>query len=202
MQGMTKSLPELFAMPKTAEVEIKKEHNMVLVNKSTDFKKSGKSTKGPKVKKPQRDGKRVVIPPKAPKMKPVVKCFYCKGDGHWKRNCSKYLEDKKAGKVVTRDKGIFDIHVIDIYLTSAHSNTWVFHTSSIANICNSQQDLRNKRRLELNDMTMRVDNGQRVDIMSVGTLHLRFSSRMILVLNKCYYVPALSMNIISGSRLS
>jgi hypothetical protein len=56
--------------------------------------------------------------------------------------------------------------------------------------------------LELNDMTMRVDNGQRVDIMSVGTLHLRFPSRMILVLNKCYYVPALSMNIISGSRLS
>jgi hypothetical protein len=25
---------------------------------------------------------------------------------------------------------------------------------------------------------------------------------MILVLNKCYYIPALSMNIVSGSRLS
>jgi hypothetical protein len=79
MQGMTKSLSELFAMLKTAEVEIKKEHNMLLLNKTMNFKKSGKSTKGPKGKKPQRDGKRVAGPPKAPKMKPGVKCFYCKG---------------------------------------------------------------------------------------------------------------------------
>jgi hypothetical protein len=82
MQGMTKSLLELFAMLKTAEVVIKKEHNMLLVNKTTDFKKSRKSTKGPKGKKPPRDGKRVASPPKVPKMKPGVKCFYCKGDGH------------------------------------------------------------------------------------------------------------------------
>jgi hypothetical protein len=132
MQGMTKSLSDLFAMLKTAEVEIKKEHNVLLVNKTMDFKKSGKSKKGPKGKKPQRDGKRFAGPPKVPKMKPEVKCFYCKGDGHWKRNCPKYLKDKKAGKVVSRDKGIFDIHVIGIYLTSARSNTWVFDTGSIA----------------------------------------------------------------------
>jgi hypothetical protein len=48
---------------------------------------------------------------------------------------------------------------------------------------------------------MRVGNGQRVDVVVVGTLHLRLPSRLILVLNKFYYVPALSMNIISGSRL-
>jgi hypothetical protein len=198
---MNKFLLELFAMLKTAEVEIKKEHNVLLVNKTTDFKKSSKSRKGPKGKKPQRDGKRVAGPLKAPKMKPGVKCFYCKGDGHWKRNYPKYLEDKKAGKVVARDKGIFDIHVIDIYLTSAHSNTWLFDTDSVANICNSQQDLRNKRRLGKNEVTMWVGNGQRVDVMAEGTLHLRLPSKMILVLNKCYYVLAFSMNIVSGSRL-
>jgi hypothetical protein len=196
------SLLELFVMFKTAEVEIMKEHNMFLVNKTTDFKKSGKSTKGPKGKKPQRDGKHVASPPKAPKMKPAVKCFYCKGDGHWKHNCPKYLEDKKADMVVASYKGIFDIHVIDIYLTSACSNTWVFDTGSVANICNSQQDLRNKRRLERNEVTIWVGNGQRVDVMAIGTLHLHLPSGLILVLNKCYYVPALSMNIVSGSRLS
>jgi hypothetical protein len=52
MTGMTKSFSELFAMLKTAEVEIKKEHNVFLVNKTMDFKKSGKSTKGLKGKKP------------------------------------------------------------------------------------------------------------------------------------------------------
>jgi hypothetical protein len=69
-------------MIKTAEVEIKKEHNVLMVNKTTDFKKSGKSTKGPKGKEPQRDVKHVAGPPKEPKAKPRVKCFYCKGDGH------------------------------------------------------------------------------------------------------------------------
>jgi hypothetical protein len=49
---------------------------------------------------------------------------------------------------------------------------------------------------------MQVGNGQHVDVMAEGTLHLWLPSGMILVLNKCYYVPALSMNIISGSRLS
>jgi hypothetical protein len=171
MQGMTKSLSELFAMLKTAKVEIKKEHNVLLVNKTMDFKKSGKSTKGPKGKKPRKDGKRVVGPPRAPKVKLGVKCFYCKGDGHWKRNFPKYLEDKKANKIVAREKGIFDIHIIDIYLTSAHSNTWVFDTGSVANICNSQQDLRNKRYLERNKVMMRVGNGQRVDVVAEGTLH-------------------------------
>ena len=37
----------------------------------------------------------------------------------------KYLADKKDGKV----KGIFDIHVIDVYFTSVYSNHAVFDTS-------------------------------------------------------------------------
>jgi hypothetical protein len=49
---------------------------------------------------------------------------------------------------------------------------------------------------------MRAGNGQCVDVMAVDTLHLRLPSGLILVLNKYYYVPALSMNIVSGSRLS
>jgi hypothetical protein len=49
---------------------------------------------------------------------------------------------------------------------------------------------------------MWVGNGQRMDVVGVGTLRLRLPSRFILVLNKCYYVPTLSMNIVSRSRLS
>ena len=32
-------------------------------------------------------------------------CFYCKKKGHWKRNCKKYLADKRIGSV-TSDPGI------------------------------------------------------------------------------------------------
>jgi hypothetical protein len=37
--------------------------------------------------------------------------------------------------------------------------------------------------------------------MAIGTLSLVLPSGLVLNLNKCYYVPALSMNIISGSYL-
>ena len=108
MQGMEKTIPELFAMLKAEEVEIKKEHQVLMVNKTTSFKKKGKGKKG----NFKKNSKQVATPRKKPKSGPTPKteCFYYKGTGHWKQNCPKYLADKKDGKV----KGIFDIHVIDV----------------------------------------------------------------------------------------
>ncbi|KAK1602916.1 hypothetical protein QYE76_017829, partial [Lolium multiflorum] len=122
--NMNKEFPELFGMLKAAEIEIKKEHQVLMVNKTTSFKKQGKS-KG----KNKKSGKKAATPPVKPKSgpKPDAECYYCKEKGHWKRNCSKYLADLKSGLV--------------------------------------------KKKKE------------------------------VLSLNNCYYVPALSMNIISGSCL-
>ena len=39
MQGMDKTIPELFTMLKAAKVEIKKERQVLMVNKTTSFKK-------------------------------------------------------------------------------------------------------------------------------------------------------------------
>ncbi|KAK1697754.1 hypothetical protein QYE76_014451, partial [Lolium multiflorum] len=96
MQNMNKELPELFAMLKSAEIEIKKEHQVLMVNKTTSFKKQGKS-KG----KNKKSGKKAATPPVKPKAgpKPDAECYYCKEKGHWKRNCSKYLADLKSGLV-------------------------------------------------------------------------------------------------------
>ena len=118
---MNKTIPKLFAMLKAVEVEIKKEHQVLMVNKTTSFKKKGKGKKG----NFKKNGKQVATPRKKPKAgpKPETECFYCKGNGHWQQNCPKYLADKKGGKV---NKGIFDIYVIDVYITNACSSTWVF----------------------------------------------------------------------------
>ncbi|KAK1699576.1 hypothetical protein QYE76_016273 [Lolium multiflorum] len=80
MQNMNKELPELFAMLKSAEIEIKKEHQVLMVNKTTSFKKQGKS-KG----KFKKGGKKAATPPVKPKTspKPDVECYYCKEKGHW-----------------------------------------------------------------------------------------------------------------------
>ena len=99
------------------------------------------------------------------------------------------------------NKAIFDIHVIDMYFTSVYSNPSVFDTGSVANICNSKQGLRIKRRLTKDEVTMHVGNGSKVDMIVVGTLPLHLPSGLVLDLNNCYLVPALSMNIISGSCL-
>ena len=48
---------------------------------------------------------------------------------------------------------------------------------------------------------MRVGNGSKVDVIAVGTLPLHLPSGLVLDLNNCYLVPALSLNIISGSCL-
>jgi len=42
MQGMTKTTPKLFVMLKSAKVEIKKEHQVLMVNKPTSLKQKGK----------------------------------------------------------------------------------------------------------------------------------------------------------------
>ena len=110
-----------------------------MVNKTTSFKKKGKGKKW----NFKKNGKQVATPVKKPKArpKPETECFYCEGNAHWKRNCPKYLADKKDGKV---NKGIFDIHVIDVYFTSVHSNPRVFDTGSVAKISNSKQECDSK----------------------------------------------------------
>ena len=123
-------------MLKSAEVEIKKEHQVLMVNKTTKFKKG-------KGKKNFKKNNKQVTQEKKPKSgpKPKTECFYCKQTGHWKRNCPKYLAEKKNGKV----KGIFDIQIIDVYFTSVRSNPSVCDTGSVAKSSNSKRELQNEQ---------------------------------------------------------
>ena len=94
MQGITKMIPKLFVMLKSTEVEIKKEHQVLMVNKITGFKKKGKGKTG----NFKKNGKQVAAQVKKPKSgpKPETKCIYYKGTDHWKRNYPKNLADKKG----------------------------------------------------------------------------------------------------------
>ena len=49
---------------------------------------------------------------------------------------------------------------------------------------------------------MRVGKGSKVDVITVGMIPLHLPSGLVLALNNCYLVPALSMDIISGSFLA
>src|SRR5215216_2749462 len=143
MQGMEKTIPELYLMLKSAEVEIKKEHQVLMVNKTTSFKKG-------RVRRTSRRTARELprpvspLPGRSQSMDPSLRltAFIARetvtGSGTAPGNA-----EKKAGNI----KGIYDIHVIDVYLTSTRSSSWVFDTGAVAHICNSKQEMRNKRRL-------------------------------------------------------
>ena len=97
--------------------------------------------------------------------KPETKCFYCKGTSHWKRNCPKYLADKKDGKV---NKGIFDILVFDVCFTSVYSNPSVFGTGSVAKSSNSKRELQNEQRLGKGEVTMCVGSSSKIDMIIIA----------------------------------
>ena len=75
-------IPEFFMMMKSMKVEMKKENQVLMINKTTSFKKKGKGKKKGNFKK---NGKQVAAQVKKPKSgpKPETKCFYCKGTSHW-----------------------------------------------------------------------------------------------------------------------
>ena len=110
-------IPEHFTMMKSAKVEIKKDHQVLMIDKTTSLKRREKVKKG----NFKQNDKQVVTPTKKPKAepKPETECLHCKGNGHWKRKYPEYLVDKKDGRV---NKGIFDIQIIDVYLTSVYSS--------------------------------------------------------------------------------
>ena len=73
---------ELFAMFDTTNVEIKKEHQLLMVGETTSFKK-GKGKKGYFMKRQISccsSEKKTKVEPK-----PETKCFCNKGNNHWSR---------------------------------------------------------------------------------------------------------------------
>ena len=81
------------------------------------------------------------------------------------------MADKKDGKV---NKGIFDIHIIDVYFTSVYSNPSAFDTSSVAKSSNSKRELQNKQKLVKGEVTMCVGSDSRVDKITIAySLYLR-----------------------------
>ncbi|WJX96077.1 hypothetical protein P8452_77325 [Trifolium repens] len=194
MNDLDKTLPELLGMLRTAEQNLKTKGKSILMvsNGNKHHKKQGGKWKGKGVAKPKQT---------APALKPsgsIVKegnCFYCGKTGHWKRNCPKYLEDKKKG-VAPTTSGIF---VIEINLST--STSWVLDTGCGSHICTNVQELKESRELAKGEVDLRVGNGARVAALAVGTYNLALPSGLIIQLKNCYYVPAISRNIISVSCL-
>jgi hypothetical protein len=140
MNRMDKTMGELFTILKTTESGIQKDTNHVMMeNKTTNFKNKGKPKKKGKSMGDSKTGM-----PRKSKIGATsnVECFFYKEKGHWKINCKKYLVEKKSGKSIS---GMSVIHVIDVFLTGPHCNSWVLDIGSVANICILMQELQSPK---------------------------------------------------------
>ena len=72
------------------------------------------------------------------------------------------------------NKGIFDIHIIDVYFTSVRSNPSVFDTGSVAKSSKSKRELQNEQKLVKGEVTMCVGSGSKIDMIIIArSLHFR-----------------------------
>ena len=125
MHGMDKKLTELHGMLKQAEADLKKSASQVLtVQNKAKFKKSSWTKKKTK-SKGSKAADQVQSAASATKSgSSDSPCFYCKENGHWKRNCHKYLADKAKSGSGTSNSGTLVCNVIDIYLADAPNSSW------------------------------------------------------------------------------
>mgnify|MGYP003331350468 CR=1 FL=1 len=68
-------------------------------------------------------------------------------------------------------------------------------------ICTNEQGLKVSRQLGKGELDLRVSNGAKVVVAAVGSYELNLPSSLYLILDNCYYVPSLKMNIISFACL-
>ena len=88
MQGMTKTIPELFVMLKSTKVEIKKEHQVLMIDKTTSFKNRERERKGTSY----RMASKLSLPRRSPKLNQSLK-----------------LSDYTAKEMVTRSGNALNI---------------------------------------------------------------------------------------------
>src|SRR3954462_13442887 len=149
-------------MLKIDEGRNQEKHQVLMVNKITSFKKRAKGKKG----NFKKNGKQVAAQVKSPSLVLSLRlsASTAKGLVTGSGNTPSIWWIRKDGKV---NKGIFDIHVIDVYFTSVHSNPSVFGTSSVAKISNSKRELQNKQRLVKGEVTMKVGSSSKIDMIII-----------------------------------
>ena len=142
MNKLDCTIPELINMLVTTEKTLKSLRGTILVVEQISSKR--KSTRKKKAKFTKKQNKESKPKKKVPsKDEAKEKYFHCHTEGHWRRNCPKYLESLKIKK---GDKLFEGMLVIKSNLTVSSTSSWVLDFGSSAHICTSIQSLIESRR--------------------------------------------------------
>ncbi|KAK3040692.1 hypothetical protein RJ639_028388 [Escallonia herrerae] len=123
------------------------------------------------------------------------RCHFCKDKGHMRKECHKFREWLEK-------KGNLSIYVCyESYTIDAPLNTWWVDTGATVHITNSLQGFLSVKKLNKGDRNVLVGNGEKAQVEAVGTLRLVLESGFNLDLVDTVYVPSMTRNLISVSRL-
>ena len=187
MQGMTKMIPELFVMLKSTKVEIKKEHQVLMIDKTTSFKK--RERKGTS----SRMTSKLSLPRRSPKLNQSLKlgAYAAKemvtGNGNtltiwWIRRMANWTRVYLIYRLLMCTLLVFIVAPEYLILVR------------LLKISNSKQELQNKQRLVDGEVTYVCWKWFQDWYDHHCTLVIL--SGLVLNLNKCYLAFAFSMNMI------
>ena len=197
--NMTQLLNELHTFEAISKTRPKEGEANVAEHKQSSFSgrknKKKKNTQGGSGAQPKKGTKGKGKKNNPKDKKPKGKCFHCGVEGHWKRNCKKYLSELKDKK-----KGKYDLLVSEACLVEDDLSPWIVDSGATNHVCSSLQMLSSSRELANRDVTMRVGSGEVVSAKAVGVARLNFRNKF-LVLNNVFFIPGFRINLISISML-
>ena len=139
-----------------------------------------------KVNKKRKSKDAAVQPPIKKKQSTQVNepCFFCKKEGHMKKNCTSY-HAWRAKKGTN-----FALVCSEVNLTSVPTHTWWLDSGATTNISVTMQGCLNCRKPSDAERFIYVGNGKSVEVEAIGTFRLLLKTGYYLDLNETYIVPS------------
>ena len=105
------------------------------------------------------------------------------------------------GKITSHESNPTSFVCYEYNITDVNHNTWWIDSGSTIQVANILQGLKNLRKLMGSEFFILLGNKMCLHVEAIGTCKLALSSGFGLELEKTFYVPSFSRNLISVSRL-
>ena len=182
---------ELKAMLIQEEARLKKQKNQVVL--IVGLNKAGSSFKKPSMKDKRKD-KGIFKGPES-NIRKVVKCFFCKKEGHMKKDCPRR-------KAWFDKKGTQHLFVCsELNLVEVPRNTWWLDSGASTHVSHIKQGFSTIQPLKGTESYLFMGNRMKARIEGIGTYRLIFDTGCFIDLENCLFVPECARNLVSVSRL-
>ncbi|KAG7564376.1 Ribonuclease H-like superfamily [Arabidopsis suecica] len=130
------------------------------------------------------------------KAKKDDRCNFCKKAGHFQKDCHKRKEwFEKKGNLMG------SVSFFESNLTHVSSNTWWIDSGANVHVTNSLQGFLTIQNINPSENYLFMGNRDRVPVEAIGTYRLIMDSGFCLDLFQTLYVPSISRNLVSLSKL-